>query len=345
MGREIPRGFRGKVAAATVGAVVMAGVGSVAYGQIPHAQTGEITVCYKLGDQTKANGAALTIVDTEAGGSCKPGFATLTFNQRGLQGIQGPQGEQGEQGPAGQDAVLTPGSVSADHLADNAVTTRSITSKAVTSEELANDSVARQHLTDRSVGTDELAAGAVTGVKIENEAIGSNHLQEAAVGSDQLAESSVNSSHIVNGSVGTADLAARAVTADKLGLSFTTAFGLGVRLDPAPSSVTSGAAMVTASGNSAVLVTANAALAFTNPSESGVRISWELRRDGVEGGVVFAGIDWVTPLAPEVSISASTLDPVAGGTYGYTLRIFAIGSYDFAQVTSMTVNAVALTGR
>jgi hypothetical protein len=98
----------GKLVPAVAGAALMAGIGSAAWATIPSSSGNLIHVCFKAADAAKANGAAVTIIDSDGGGACKDGYTDLAFNQQGVQGIQGPQGVQGVQGPKGDTGETGP---------------------------------------------------------------------------------------------------------------------------------------------------------------------------------------------------------------------------------------------
>src|SRR5439155_17433254 len=75
----------------------------------PGRSGGAIHVCYKPGDVTKVGGAALEIIDSEAGGSCKAGDTQLSFNQigpTGPSGASGPVGPSGATGPSGSSGSV-----------------------------------------------------------------------------------------------------------------------------------------------------------------------------------------------------------------------------------------------
>ncbi len=76
----------------------------LAYGTIPDS-SGVIHGCYKPEDAGKASGATLSVIDTDLGVACKPGYRELTFSR---QGPSGPQGAQGPQGPIGPEGPLGP---------------------------------------------------------------------------------------------------------------------------------------------------------------------------------------------------------------------------------------------
>jgi hypothetical protein len=85
--RPFRRGFW-LLAASTVG---LALAGGIAYATIPDSG-GVIHACFKPTDATKSGGAALNVVDSESGATCKTGDTALTFNQQGPPGPQGPPG-------------------------------------------------------------------------------------------------------------------------------------------------------------------------------------------------------------------------------------------------------------
>ncbi len=80
--------------------------GSV-YGTIPDS-SGTIHGCYKPEDAGKPSGATLSIIDTELGVACKPGYAELTFSRQGPPGPEGAQGQQGPIGPVGPQGPIGP---------------------------------------------------------------------------------------------------------------------------------------------------------------------------------------------------------------------------------------------
>ena len=79
--------------AASLGAAAMALAGSIAWATIPDA-TGVIHAC------VKKNGA-VTLIDTEAGETCKKNQTATYWNQTGPAGPQGQQGTPGTPGPPG----------------------------------------------------------------------------------------------------------------------------------------------------------------------------------------------------------------------------------------------------
>jgi hypothetical protein len=133
-------------------------------------------------------------------------------------------------------AKIAPRAVTIDQLADNSVNAAKIVDGAVGTAELANGSVTVDKLADNSVnaakitdgavGTTELANGSVTvdkladnsvnAAKITDGAVGTTELANGSVTVDKLADNSVNAAKIVDGAVGTAELANGSVTVDKL---------------------------------------------------------------------------------------------------------------------------------
>jgi hypothetical protein len=79
--------------------------GGIAYATIPDSER-VIHSCFKPSDATKPGGAALSVIDSDSGATCKPGETALTFNQ---QGPPGPQGPQGDPGPSDAYVVTSPG--------------------------------------------------------------------------------------------------------------------------------------------------------------------------------------------------------------------------------------------
>jgi hypothetical protein len=84
-----------------IAAALVLGAGAgIAYATIPDSG-GVIHVCFKPSDAIKAGGAALAVVDSEGGATCKEGDTALPLNQQGPPGPQGPQGVPGPEGPQG----------------------------------------------------------------------------------------------------------------------------------------------------------------------------------------------------------------------------------------------------
>lgn len=99
--------MRKRILAIGSAAILVAGVTSgVAYASIPDSG-GVVHSCYKT--PVPAHGAPLSVIDSEAGGSCPAGSTELDFNQAGPQGpagAQGPAGPAGPQGPPGPAPTL-----------------------------------------------------------------------------------------------------------------------------------------------------------------------------------------------------------------------------------------------
>jgi hypothetical protein len=133
-------------------------------------------------------------------------------------------------------AKIAPRAVTIDQLADNSVNAAKIVDGAVGTAELANGSVTVEKLADNSVnaakivdgavGTAELANGSVTvekladnsvnAAKIVDGAVGTAELANGSVTVEKLADNSVNAAKIVDGAVGTAELANDSVSESKL---------------------------------------------------------------------------------------------------------------------------------
>lgn len=58
---------------------VLAAVAGAAFAGIPD-PGGQIHSCYKTIDARKAGGTTLSVIDSQTGGSCRPGYTELTFN-------------------------------------------------------------------------------------------------------------------------------------------------------------------------------------------------------------------------------------------------------------------------
>jgi hypothetical protein len=106
----MPKLIRPRSLALFGGVCLLVVAASLAYGTIPDS-SGAIHGCYKREDAAKSSGAALSIIDSDLGVGCKPGFAELTFSRQGPvgpQGAQGPQGGPGPQGPPGTQGPQGP---------------------------------------------------------------------------------------------------------------------------------------------------------------------------------------------------------------------------------------------
>ena len=81
---------------------------------------------------------------------------------------------------------ISPATIGASLLINNAVTTAKISSNAVTSAKLANNAVTSAKLANNAVTAAKLANNAVTSAKVANDAVGRTELQNNAVGPDEL---------------------------------------------------------------------------------------------------------------------------------------------------------------
>lgn len=97
------RGLRRLAAPTTI--VMLAGGASLATGAIPHSGTGEVTLCFNPNFTKGTGGAAVRIVDTQAGGKCAGNETALNMNQTGPTGPQGIQGVTGPTGPTGPQGL------------------------------------------------------------------------------------------------------------------------------------------------------------------------------------------------------------------------------------------------
>jgi hypothetical protein len=70
---------RSRLVAATLGAVVMAAAGGIAWAAIPDSAN-VVHGCYKTTDATRAGGAALSVIDPENGGTCRAGQSALSLD-------------------------------------------------------------------------------------------------------------------------------------------------------------------------------------------------------------------------------------------------------------------------
>ena len=130
-----------------------------------------------------------------------------------------------ENGTIGADSIssdaitsskISDGAVQTAGLADSAVTTAKIgsvsvtdvkiASDAVTTSKIKNDAVTSAKVADSAIGSAALSSGAVTSAKIASDAVGSAAIAAGAVGSSEIA----------SGAVGTSELADNAVTGAKI---------------------------------------------------------------------------------------------------------------------------------
>ena len=75
--------------------------GGIAWATIPDS-AGVIHGCYRTANPAKG---ALTVIDSEAGGTCPSGTVGLNWNQTGPQGPAGATGPTGPQGPSGPAGI------------------------------------------------------------------------------------------------------------------------------------------------------------------------------------------------------------------------------------------------
>lgn len=86
-------------------AAVILGVGGFGIAQTAIPDSGGVVHgCYKT--SVPAHGTPLSVIDSEAGGSCPTGYSALTWNQAGP---AGPTGATGATGPAGAAGPSTAG--------------------------------------------------------------------------------------------------------------------------------------------------------------------------------------------------------------------------------------------
>lgn len=127
------------------------------------------------------------------------------------------------------EGFVSDGSITAQKLADLAVTsaklallavqTGNLADAAVTAAKLATDAVETAKIKDGNVTTAKLAAAAVTHEKLGQNAVEAGNIKNGAVTEDKIAANAVTFGKIANGAVGNAKLAASAVTNSKTDFS------------------------------------------------------------------------------------------------------------------------------
>lgn len=88
-------------------------------------------------------------------------------------------------------ATIPNGSITADKLASNSVTSEKIADGAVTTNDLANGAVTSAKIADGTITTSDLADGSVTTAKIANSAITTTKIADEAVTANKLANDAI----------------------------------------------------------------------------------------------------------------------------------------------------------
>ena len=122
--------------------------------------------------------------------------------------------------------ILASGSVVADNMAANSITTEKLVAGAITTDKIAAAAVVAGKIAAGAISTDKLAAlavtadklaaGAVVAGKLAANSVAAGNIVAGAITADKLAANIINAGHIVSGAITTVKLAALAVTADKL---------------------------------------------------------------------------------------------------------------------------------
>lgn len=122
--------------------------------------------------------------------------------------------------------ILASGSVVADNMAANSITTEKLVAGAITTDKIAAAAVVAGKIAAGAISTDKLAAlavtadklaaGSVVAGKLAANSVAAGNIVAGAVTVDKLAANSVNASKIVSGSVTADKLAANSVDASKI---------------------------------------------------------------------------------------------------------------------------------
>lgn len=115
------------------------------------------------------------------------------------------------------------GAVQAEALANGAVTALAIASNAVTSAAIAANAVTGPAISASAITAGKIAAGAVTAVSIAAGAITSEKITAGAIGAQQIAADAITADKISAGAIGADEIAAGAIIAGKIGADAVTA--------------------------------------------------------------------------------------------------------------------------
>ncbi|MBW4643005.1 MAG: hypothetical protein KME23_08435 [Goleter apudmare HA4340-LM2] len=113
-------------------------------------------------------------------------------------------------------ATISPGAVSTTQLANNSVNAAKIVDSAVGTSKIANGAVTVDKLANNSVNAAKIIDGSVATAELADNAVTTNKIVDNAVTINKIADNSINAAKIIDGSVGTAELANLAVTVDKI---------------------------------------------------------------------------------------------------------------------------------
>lgn len=119
-------------------------------------------------------------------------------------------------------AIVRNGSIGTDHLSSKAVTTEKIADGAVGTTQLSDDAVTNDKIADNAVGTAQLSDDAVTNDKIAIDAVGTEQLSASAVTTAKIADGNVTEDKIADDAVTNAKIADDAVGTDQLSASAVT---------------------------------------------------------------------------------------------------------------------------
>lgn len=108
-------------------------------------------------------------------------------------------------------AKVSDGTIATGDLADSAITSAKVSDGTIATGDLADSAVTSAKISDGTIGTGDLADSAVTTAKIYDGAISTDDLADVAVTSAKLAANSVTAGHITNGTITADDLTADAL--------------------------------------------------------------------------------------------------------------------------------------
>ena len=177
-----------------------------------------------------ADGAAVQSVNGAAGALTLEGANGATVNQEGnvitisapgggdgssgIQGLQNTDGALQIVDPNGPTATVNvqSGGITAEKLADEAVTALKLADGVVTTRKLADQSVTGAKLATGAVAGRNVQDGGITGAKIAIGAVGSAELLDGSVTADDLADAAVTRAKIAEAAITAAEIADDAVT-------------------------------------------------------------------------------------------------------------------------------------
>lgn len=112
--------------------------------------------------------------------------------------------------------VTDTGTVSAQMLASNSVTTPKIADANVTTAKIADANVTTAKIADANITTAKVADGAITSAKIADLGIATGDIADAAITTAKIADGSITSAKLADGGIGTVDIADSAVSTAKI---------------------------------------------------------------------------------------------------------------------------------